>query len=320
MKRQSGSILGLLLLLAFILSACAPVSPQQTTRLPLRVEWTLYEADYTVIIAQEKGFFEQHGVNVEPIYYENYSQLFPDIAEEKVDGGLFTIGDMLRTSILTPLKGVIAYDSGGTVQIVSTTEITNVADLKGKKIGLPIGATEEKYVREMLSREGLTIKDVQLVDTQVEEVPNRLGIDIDAGYVYPPFDQMAVDLGYKILYVPTESLNPDVIAFRADVIEERPEDIQAFVDAWFDALQYRMDNMDECNQIIAQKTGLTVDDVATVSAILYNRQNNLSLFSENAAGWTIYEITQKEIAFLNLKGQLTFPIDEKQMYDPSFVQ
>ena len=56
---------------AILLSACSGISKSE--RSPLKVEWTLWWGDYTIIIAREKGFFEKHGVEVELIFYEVFS-------------------------------------------------------------------------------------------------------------------------------------------------------------------------------------------------------------------------------------------------------
>ncbi len=60
------------------------------SRPPLRVEFTEWWGDYTLIIAQQQGFFQKHGVPVEMVYYPVYSRALPDLAARRIDGGLFS--------------------------------------------------------------------------------------------------------------------------------------------------------------------------------------------------------------------------------------
>jgi NitT/TauT family transport system substrate-binding protein len=324
MRKKIWIVNNLLLIAALILSGCGGLAASKKEKVPLRVEWTIWEGDYTLLVAQEKGFFERHGVKVEPVFYETFSSVFPDMASRRVDAGLFAVGDLVLAATVVDATAVAVYDSGGSSTVVSRAEIVSVADLRGKTLGVVPGTYGELFVREMLETAGMTIRDVTLVSIEPELLVDRLGTDLDAGYVWAPYDQEALKKGHKILYSrgAVGSLFPDVIVFRSDVVKDRPEDVRAFLNAWFEALEYRLANPDEANQMIARITQKPVEEVAPTGNVqLYSRDDNLKLFNKNSPPETsIYYSAQVNLDFFITSGIVTTPLDLEKLLDPSFVQ
>lgn len=314
----------LLLILILVLSGCVAVP--ESKHPPLRVEWTFWDGDFTLVIAHEKGFFEQYGLEVEPVYYETFSASIADMAAGRLDGGLFGLGDVLLTSSVIDVRGVAVYDSGGTSSVVARQEINAISDLIGKRIGVLLGSYNELFVREMLLRAGLTVNDVTLVNVDPEKITARLADDLDAGYVYAPFDTQAVQAGFKILYSSSESdvgaFFPDVITFRKSIVEERPEDVRAFLKAWFEALEYRMANSVECNQIVARILDVPVERVTQSSRnILYTLDDNTRLYDPNSSsGITIYDAAKLNLDFQVARGNITLMPEIDQIFDSSYLQ
>lgn len=314
----------LLLILPLVLSAC--IAAPESKSPPLRVEWTFWDGDYTLVIAHEKGFFEKYGLEVEPVYYETFSASIGDMAAGRLDAGLFGLGDVLLTSSVTEVRGVAVYDSGGTSSVVVRQEINSINDLEGKKIGVLVGSYNELFVREMLLKAGLTVDDVVLVNVDPENITARLSEDLYAGYVYAPFDMQAEQAGFKILYSSSESdvgaFFPDVITFRKSIVDERPEDVRAFLKAWFDALEYRKANPVECNQIIARILDIPVESVAQNSRnTLYTLADNIRLYDPNSPPQTsIYDAAKLNLDFQVARGNITLLPVIDQIFDPSYLQ
>ena len=123
------------------------------------------------------------------------------------------------------------------------------ADLEGQRIGVLLGTSYELYINEVLKLGGLTKSDVTMVNLSPEEVVAALQNDqIDAGYTWEPVTTDAINNGYKVVYT-SETVGslfiPDGIVFRASVVEERPEDVRAFLKAWFEAVEYRKNKPEE---------------------------------------------------------------------------
>jgi NitT/TauT family transport system substrate-binding protein len=322
MTKRVWHLVCLFLIAALVLQGCAAVTAPKENRPPLRVEWTIWEGDYTILIAKEKGFFEKNGVDVELIFYEAFSGAVTDITVNRIDVGFFALGDLFNAARLGDVAAVAVYDSGGTSTVVSRSEIQSVTDLRGKRIGVSMNTYNEMFVRHMLTETGVSIKDVTLVDVPAEEVPTRLADDLDAGYVWAPYDRAAVEYGHKVLYSSSSfgSLSPDVIVFRRDVLEDRPDDVRAFLNAWFEAVEYRLAHPEESNEIIAKATGQSVAGVALSGDVqIYRLQDNIALFDKNQQN-TIYNAADLSVQFLIERGQVTIAPKIEDILDPSFLQ
>lgn len=308
--------------LVAILASCASFQPVEEKLPPLRVEYTYWWGDFTILVAQELGLFEKYNVQVEPVYFDVFSEALPALATGAVDGGLFALGDTLNTNDNSPIKIVAVYDDGGTNYVVGSPEILTPADLKGKKIGVTLGTIYELFVMETLKQGGLTTRDVTLINTEVEDVPENLGTTIDAGYAWDPFASDALAAGGTLLFKSSEinTINPDVIVFSADVVQQRPEDIRAFLKAWFEAVEYRKSNPDEANQIIAKALEVSIDEISEDSYI-YTAQDNKSAITDQASSGStkLDEAINANAEFLIRIGALSKIPAFDQLIDPSYI-
>jgi NitT/TauT family transport system substrate-binding protein len=271
------------------------------------------------------GFFKQHGVEVEPVKYDNTSQAIPDLAGAKLDGGLFTMGDILLASNLTDIKGVMVSDNGGIYSIVATPDIQSVNDLRGKRIGLNLHTSSEMFVSYMLKSVNMNSSNVDYVEMGPQQVLQNIPDQVDAGLVWEPFTSQALQKGEKVVYQSTNysTLIPKLIAFRTTVVKQRPEDIRAFILAWNDAVNYRISHPQESTAIISKATGLPTSDLNLTSNItIYTIDNNTQLFANNPGtdASSIYFIAGFNRDYLITIGYITNPPDINNMLDPSFLK
>ncbi len=112
-----------------------------------------------VTVAKDKGFFEQHGLDVELINYSGSTdQLLETLATGKADAA---IGMALRW--LKPLEQgfdvkIIAGGHGGCLRLLApaSASITNLKGLKGKTIAVSdMNAPEKHFFSIQLKKEGL---------------------------------------------------------------------------------------------------------------------------------------------------------------------
>ena len=314
-----------ILILAFVLSACG--STPEPERPPLVVEYSAWWGDYTLGVAQELGLFEKYGVKVEPVFYEVYSDSFPDMVTGKIDAGLFAMGEALTVSDTTKLKMVAIYDNGGASSVVSIPEIQEPKDLKGKRIGVLVGTSYELYIIEVLKLGGLKPTDVTMVNLSPEEVVAALKNDqIDAAYTWEPVTTDAIAEGYNVIYT-SESIGslfiPDGIVFRAAVVEERPEDIRAFLKAWFEAVEYRQTNPEEANKLIAKFLNIPVEQVEPDDQLkIFTLAETLELFQTNTDGSPGFalDVAMKTGDYLLQRAIIARMPDYAYFLDPSFLK
>ena len=311
----------LLAAIANSLVACTILRTEEPVRSPLRVEYAQWWGDYTLLVAQEKGLFEKYGVEVEPVYYEIFSKTYPDLASGQIDGALIAIGDTININRNALMKVVAVYDNGGNDAVLVGPEINSIQDLRGKTIGLQIGSQYELTVVKMLQSANMGIGDVTIVAINPEEALAALESgQVQAASTWEPYSSEALSNGYKIIY-PQEQLYlfPDLIVFRKSIVDERPEDVQAFLKAWFEAVEYRLQNPEETRAIAAKYLGLSVEEVQPDDNLaILTLEDNKTLFDVQQEN-SIYSTTRVTSDYLISIGALAQQIDLLELIDPDYL-
>jgi len=311
--------LSILVIAAFILSACGASVEKNP---PLKVGWSLWPGWYPLVIAEEQGLFEKHGVEVELAFYPLYGQTLAELDSSKIDAGGLVVGDALPLATEGKVKIVLITDnSNGGDSIMASADITSPADLRGKRIGVGLGTFGEVLVREMLKRNNISLRDVTLVNVAPEELPAALGKTVDAGHTYEPYTSEALQNGYTTAFSSAETpgLIPDVFIFRSKVATERPEDVRAFIAAFFEAQEWWAAHPEEAASLIAQATGLTPEEISSEGLKLFNRSDNASAFKTGVNTTSIFFTTQLYADFQIQTGRLNSAPDLNQLLDASFL-
>lgn len=315
-------IFSTLMIVTVLLSACS--GTQSTTKTPLRVGWSLWPGWYPMVIAQEQGLFEKHGVQVEVVFYETYKETMPALGSGMLDGGGLALGDTLLDDVVEDIKIVLITDeSSGGDQILADPAIKSIQDLKGKRIGVQAGTYGEVLVQKMLDKNGISRADVTFVEVPVEAIPNAIPGVIDVGHTYEPYASQGRANGLNPIFTSadTPGLLLDVIAFRKDILQQRPEDVKAFIAAWFEAVQYWQENPAAGNALIAKKLGIPESEVSIEGIHVYGQTDNLNAFIQSSETTSIYYPAQTEVDFLSDRGIISYPITiDANFLDPSFLQ
>jgi len=321
-KRTIVRLLYPLLLCLFAACSGGASTPVHT---PLKVEWTLWQGDYTLLVANQMGFFKKHGVEVAPVRYDSSTQALPDLAGAKLDGGLFTMTDFLLASSLADIESVMVSDNTGQYAIVASPDIHSVNDLRGKRIGLNIRTSSEMYVSYMLASQRMTSNDVTYVEMSPSQVPQSIPGQIDAGLVWESYIAQALKKGEKVVYQSDyySALIPRLVVFRKAIVEQRPNEIRSFLLAWDEAVSYRISHPQESLAIISKATGLPASALTLPSnQTLYTTTDAAKLFNDNPGKdpSSIYFIAGFARDFLITTGYITNPPDINLLLDPSFLK
>lgn len=312
----------ILILVAFLLTACgAPAESANKT--PLRIAVNLWPGLYPAAIAQEQGFFAKHNVPVEIHYYESYPQTYADLVVGKVDGLSAIVGDMLLINNQTKLKFVFPVDAsdGADVFIVSS-DVQSMSDLKGKRLGSGFGTYGELYVRTLLQQNGMSLSDVTMVNSPAENAVEAFQAQVDAIHTYEPYASETLAKGGHILSTSSETPNLmlGAMTFPAALVKDRPEDIQAFTDAWFEAVDWMYANPDQVPAVVAKVFGVPVDYVWFGGDKVFTLAESKALMQPGNDYSSAYFVTQQYIDFLATSGSLTTKPIVEDLIDPSFLK
>jgi NitT/TauT family transport system substrate-binding protein len=309
--------------ITFLLAACGAAAPAASANPPLRIAVNLWPGLYPAAIAQEEGLFAKHHVQVEIHYYESYPDTYGDLLLGKVDGLSAIIGDTLLINSQTSLKFIFPVDaSDGADEFIAGQDIQTAADLKGKRIGAGFGTYGELYVRTLLQKNGISLSDVTLVNSPAENAATAYQSQVDAVHTYEPYASEALKKGGHVLSTSSDfpNLMLGEMTFPAQLVKDRPQDIQNFTDAWFEAVDWMNAHPDQVPAIVAKVFGVKPEDVWFGGDKVFTRAEAKALTQPGNDYSSAYFITQKYIDFLVTTNSLTTKPNPADLIDPSFLK
>jgi NitT/TauT family transport system substrate-binding protein len=320
--------LGLLALLLAV-AACGTAQQAANDELPpLRVGLIVWPAVGPVNIALEKGFFAQEGVEVEVVSYNNYNQAVSDLAGRDLDGAHTVFSDgIAQAAAGIPVQLVwVLNSSNGADVLVGSSAAADLEALKGKRVGLAFGSFSQLFVMSELRERGFQDEDVTLVNVLAEDVPRAMAAgEIDAGHTWDPYLSEVVAAGGTPLFSSADApgVIVDAFFFQQAVIEERPQDIQAFLQAFVNAQKWWAENPDEGNQIVAQAHGMSVEDMQAFLSglrVFSLEDNRQAIDPNNTNPNSLYQSGQLAIELFRDFGVIEEAPDLAEIINPSFVQ
>lgn len=240
--------LSLVLALALLLGALAPGAAAQDE--PLRMGLLPILDVLPFYVAQEAGYFEEEGVELELIPVSSALERDQMLLVGEIDGML---NDLISTGIFNQdeTRVVIvalarkAYDEAPQFRILAAprSNITIPSDLVGKEIAISENSVIHYIAQRMLEQAGISASEVTwrpepnipvryqlLMEGQLPVVvlPDPLAqAAIEGGAILIEDDSALVDTGFS----------QSVLSFRREIVEEQPEKVEAFLRAWMRAAE-----------------------------------------------------------------------------------
>ena len=314
----------ILLILPLLLACpgCAPEEPARPARPELRIGWYLWPGWYPMAIAQDRGLFAKHGVQVKPVLYASYTSIFSDYAAGVLDGGFGGLYELLKINV-PGMKVVLVTDtSDGAEGLVALPSIRTPQELAGKRIGIQGGLTGSEFmVTTMLRRIGLSRADVTFVHVEPESVLEQMPGKIHAGYTWDPYLTKAVAEGNHILFTTADipGMIPDVLALQGRIASERPDEVRALLRAWFEAVEFWRSNPEEAADSIARVTGLKKEDITLKGCRQYSLADNQTAFAPADRPISLHSVGREQIDFIMSMGDAARTPDLSQVLDGSFL-
>lgn len=159
-------------------------------------------------VAEELGFFQEEGVEVEFLVPTDPSAPAKLVAAKVVEMGLTPQMNLfLAREEGLPLVSVGALIDGALGGLLSLQEfgITHLSDLRGKRIGYSLEPLEPVLWRTMLTQVGLSPEEYELVYTGMSTVPALLSGAVQAIGAFRNYEPVAVELlGYTPIFFAQE--------------------------------------------------------------------------------------------------------------------
>ncbi len=164
------------ILLGMILAALA-ARAEAADKLTIILDWFVNPDHAPIIVAAEKGYFREAGLDLAIVPPADPSDPPKLVAAGKAELAVsyqpthqIQVGQGLplvriATLISTPLNSVVVLADG---------PIKSIKDLKGQKVGFSVAGTEEAILGTILAKHGLSLKDVEMVNVNFALTPALL--------------------------------------------------------------------------------------------------------------------------------------------------
>ncbi|MBO21181.1 MAG: ABC transporter ATP-binding protein [Rhodospirillaceae bacterium] len=167
----------------FTLLALVAAPAIAADRVTVMLDWFINPDHGPLFVAMERGEFKSRGLEVKLIapadpndppklvaagHADLAISYQPQLHLQVAEGlPLARIG----TLVATPLASLVVLDDG---------PVKSIADLKGRKVGFSVGGFEDALLGAMLTKHGLALEDVELVNVNFSLSPSLMSGQVDA--------------------------------------------------------------------------------------------------------------------------------------------
>ena len=288
-------------------------------------------------VAKEKGYFAEQGLDVtiehaSPGSGEQLQRLAAKDIEFTTHTGENFVKQMIEQQPPFVVVAVLGHETDHALLVLEESDITEIGDLAGKKIGVKTGeGVAPPWLLAMLKNGGLDFDDVELLPVGFD--PRVVLPDFGAGRVdaLQVFRSNEPDTLLRAGY-PSRLFKPEdfgvhflgqIYITHQDFVRDNPEMVRGFIKATMKALEFIQDpaNVDEVTDIVMIYAGADA-----------NREHNQFLWQtelktitaastdEVGVGYAADVEWQNMMDTMIKYGAIDGSVPVDQLWDPQFVQ
>jgi NitT/TauT family transport system substrate-binding protein len=279
-------------------SSGAPAPTASTAAAPpatkhLRVGEQSIAANTVVFIAADRGYFQQEGLDVELVSFNDASQMIPALATEQIDAAGIAANPAMWNAVARGVSLRVVLDQAtfrpghGTTALLIRKQVYDsgrghgLADLRGLNIAFTPpgkGTTNACAMAPALQRAGASFDDFNIQTLPFPEMlPALANGAVDGAVAAEPFMTRAVQQGFAAKVMGMDEMYPDFtvafIGFSASLYADRPT-AQRWARGYLRAVRTYQAALkdqgsdltrDQVDEIVARHTNI---DTATVRAMV----------------------------------------------------
>jgi len=252
----------IVLLLALSLTGAASAQDRIRVGVPL-----FPTVSFPVFIAQQKGIFEKNGLRAELIRINSEPTTYQALISGDIDATSGAPTGLIQSNLQgIPVVSLGSWDNHVSYTMVTKEKIDDLAQLKGKKVGINrLGGKSSLVLRVMLEDAGLnTSKDVTLLQLggSQERLAALMRGGVDAAPVDFAFEPKMKQMGlFLVKGKLTPFMNGPIAVTVASLKANRPKWVR-FVKSYLEATAYMMTNREGSIDVLKRSIGL--DDKETL--------------------------------------------------------
>ncbi len=284
----------ILLTLAVIISGCAPAAPaveedapttapaeesapaeeeqaseEEMEPIAVKVSRSSASPWPQTIVAEEMGFYEDVGLEVETLRSQSGRDAFSALIGGAADIATVALTPMVFAAFQQQPIAVIAENASNPNNVViarADAGIASAEDLSGKKISTSMGTDLHYFLDAFLEAYGMTEADVEVVNAPPNDHLTILQKgDVDAFAIWQPhpyFAQKEMGDDVVVLSPPEGTYEARyMVATMQDFLDENPEAVERFLEAFLMADEFIQSNPDEALALVAGDVGAETSDL-----------------------------------------------------------
>ena len=314
------------------LAAIPLVRAQAQARLrpiTMRLDWLFQGPNVGFVVAKDKGFYEQVGLDVAIGPGKGSGSTAQLVAGKDAQFGFsdgYVVGNSVAKGMNIKMVASVYRRNPTAVVVLADSDIKTPKDLEGRTVGIPTGATQFQQWPAFVKCCGLDASKIQVVNVDPAGSTPALitgKVQAVAGYAqgYVPSIEIRGNKKARILWYADCGVTAvsNGIIVHNDLLKEDPALVRVFVAASLRGFLYGRQNPDEMAAIVKKFSEAT--DVR-----ITRREAELSWdtwVTPNTAGKPLGWMSDKDwdatVDVLKQYGGVTAPLDARQLYTNEYV-
>lgn len=264
--RVAGSLAGALALSALLSGCVEPPRPPLTVGLN---PWVGYDP---LVLARERGLADASRVKI--VELASHAENFRHFRNGLLDAMAITLDQALELAEEGLELRIVALldESAGADVVIGQAGMERPAAVRGSRVAVEASALNRLMLQRWLAVTGLTEQDVTVVTLEASQhLPALQAGRVAAAVSYEPLAAQMRDAGFVTLFdtrqMPGEIV--DVLVVRRAVLDERPADVDALLQAWNAGLAAYRSDPAAAAVVLAPGTGLSVAQYQLTQAGLH---------------------------------------------------
>jgi NitT/TauT family transport system substrate-binding protein len=294
--------------------------------------------DAPIMIAVEKGFFKEEGLEVDLIPFDSGAKQIASLGIGEIDVGSGAMSAGFYNALARGIGFKIVADKGHMApgyqfqtlfmrkDLVDSGQFKNFGDLKGKKIAVPApGVGTLAILNEAAKKGGLQLEDINVVflgfAQQIAAFQNK---SIDGSILIEPAATILAQGGYGVRFANTQDFNPDqqaaVVFYSEKFTKDRPHIAVKFMKSYLRGIRVYNAALKDTRLKGGTDSEWVVDLVSRHFKIKPEVAREIYSQALDPNGEIKVKSLQRDMEFFQEKGLLKETIDLTRVIDMSFVR
>ena len=309
-------------------AASAPPPAAAPASKPFVVGYNQWIGYVGLFEAIEKGYFKDAGLDVQPKQFNGPADGVTPLIAGQLDCDMTTAD----TTVLlapkatgNPVTNVYVIDtSNGADGVVAQGKYKTIKDLKGQTVAATIGQCNELLLLNALQKAGMTEADVKVTNMDADTAGAAvLANKVAAAVTWEPWLSKASANGAKVIFSSKDLPNVimDTVAVSKQPLDQRPNDVKAYLAAYSKGTAYALAHPDEAAQVAGKYLGTKPDEAKTMmtKVMLYDADANRKLIGTTSAPGPVFATCNKIGQFYVQQKQLTSAPDVSHIFTPDYL-